>query len=454
MPARKSPFSLANLKAAGLGAVGGLAGFIGANILISPFFQLGLNVPNSFGSLALAIGLMVMVIGTVLSGAILAYDNQAGLRGRWDRDLWRGLPLFALVGFLAGSLGQVFYGVVGITRALPWMLMGGGIGAAIGLLRRDKTQAQRGAMGGAIGGLIGGVLVDVFLSFSYTNAAFGNATLLGMIIMGAMIALLIRVVQDAMQEAWLLGISTGPYEGKEYPLNTERITVGRASTNDISLYRQPDLATELGAFVFQSGGWWWQGTTVPINGMPQSQAALQPGDTIQLGATQFRLLARSLKTPAAAPTFPPISPAPSTPPPYNAPYNAAPPVAPPAAPFMSPPPSYSPLPVSIVGGQLAVGWMLHSRTPGAAPINLPPAPARAQLGRAPQNQIVVSDPTVSSTHALLDIGADQLTITDLNSTNGTLLNGVRITPNVAVILQPNDTLTLGRLEYSVVRNGK
>ena len=44
------------------------------------------------------------------------------------------------------------------------------------------------------------------------------------------------------------------------------------------------------------------------------------------------------------------------------------------------------------------------------------------IGRAPLNQIVIDDPTVSAQHALLLRTGDSYSLKDLNSTNGTQVN--------------------------------
>ena len=49
------------------------------------------------------------------------------------------------------------------------------------------------------------------------------------------------------------------------------------------------------------------------------------------------------------------------------------------------------------------------------------------IGRAPSNHIVVDHPAVSAQHALLLRVRDSYRLMDLNSTNGTLINGVLVT---------------------------
>ena len=49
------------------------------------------------------------------------------------------------------------------------------------------------------------------------------------------------------------------------------------------------------------------------------------------------------------------------------------------------------------------------------------------IGRAPLNHIVIDHPTVSAQHVLLLRVGDSYCLKDLNSTNGTQLNGVLVT---------------------------
>jgi pSer/pThr/pTyr-binding forkhead associated (FHA) protein len=49
------------------------------------------------------------------------------------------------------------------------------------------------------------------------------------------------------------------------------------------------------------------------------------------------------------------------------------------------------------------------------------------IGRASLNQIVIANPAVSAQHAIITRFADLYRLKDLNSTNGTQVNGVSIT---------------------------
>ena len=63
------------------------------------------------------------------------------------------------------------------------------------------------------------------------------------------------------------------------------------------------------------------------------------------------------------------------------------------------------------------------------------------IGREPNNLISINDAEVSRKHAKLILQNSLFVIQDLGSTNGTFINGQRITS--PVVLKPGDTITLG-----------
>jgi pSer/pThr/pTyr-binding forkhead associated (FHA) protein len=62
------------------------------------------------------------------------------------------------------------------------------------------------------------------------------------------------------------------------------------------------------------------------------------------------------------------------------------------------------------------------------------------IGRAPLNQIVIDHPTVSGQHAVLLRVGDSYSLKDLNSTNGTQINGLFVTD---AELNDGDTIRFG-----------
>lgn len=70
-------------------------------------------------------------------------------------------------------------------------------------------------------------------------------------------------------------------------------------------------------------------------------------------------------------------------------------------------------------------------------------PTQITIGRANTNTIVVADQTVSSNHAQFNFEGGQYVLTDLNSTNGTFVNGKRITKQA---LRNGDLIRMGGVE--------
>ena len=75
-----------------------------------------------------------------------------------------------------------------------------------------------------------------------------------------------------------------------------------------------------------------------------------------------------------------------------------------------------------------------------------------QIGRQPSNHLAIADQTVSGRHAeLLQIDTD-LFLRDLNSTNGTLLNGRRVQNLTG--LQHGDVIHFGSVMFTLVQGGE
>nr|MBN1228417.1 FHA domain-containing protein [Anaerolineae bacterium] len=75
----------------------------------------------------------------------------------------------------------------------------------------------------------------------------------------------------------------------------------------------------------------------------------------------------------------------------------------------------------------------------------------ADVDVEPYNAIMLG---VSRSHALFRPAADGLYLVDLDSTNGTTLNGCALIPNYEYQLSTNDTILIGRLSFSIWIVGK
>ena len=70
------------------------------------------------------------------------------------------------------------------------------------------------------------------------------------------------------------------------------------------------------------------------------------------------------------------------------------------------------------------------------------------IGKMPNfSDCVLDHPSISRVHAKLERKDGELTLEDLNSTNGVYLNGIRLLPNESRIIEPGDEIRLGKLNY-------
>ncbi|HAX22508.1 MAG TPA: FHA domain-containing protein [Hydrogenophaga sp.] len=75
---------------------------------------------------------------------------------------------------------------------------------------------------------------------------------------------------------------------------------------------------------------------------------------------------------------------------------------------------------------------------------------RTTLGRRPYNDIVIDNLAVSGEHAVMQMSGAQVFLEDLNSTNGTYVNGKAIKKQ---LLQNGDTVEIGKYKIKYVHDG-
>jgi len=73
------------------------------------------------------------------------------------------------------------------------------------------------------------------------------------------------------------------------------------------------------------------------------------------------------------------------------------------------------------------------------------------FGRKAENDVQIADPYVSGRHGVIEIASDGVYLTDIGSTNGTMLNDAKLAPNMRTAIRPDDIIRLGSLELRVVR---
>src|SRR6185369_1795912 len=72
---------------------------------------------------------------------------------------------------------------------------------------------------------------------------------------------------------------------------------------------------------------------------------------------------------------------------------------------------------------------------------------RTTLGRRPYNDIVIDNLAISGEHAVLQMSGNEVYLEDLNSTNGTYVNGKAVKKQ---LLQNSDTVEIGKYKIKYI----
>lgn len=135
---------------------------------------------------------------------------------------------------------------------------------------------------------------------------------------------------------------------------------------------------------------------------------------------------------------------------------------------------HSPDDYSVPIGAPVPGWTIPVRAPVAKPATTPTVPlpptseaqgwfmtvrngaqagrkivltGTVRIGRGTQNDLVLSDDAASRNHAVIEVGPEGCTLTDAGSTNGTVVNGARVTAPTP--LNNGDVVVCGLTELQI-----
>src|SRR6185503_19411450 len=236
-------------------------------------------------------------------------------------------------------------------------------------------------------------------------------------------------------------------DGREYAIAGSSLVFGRDAScdvvvpgKDVSRRHAEIVQTPKGYLIVDSSTNGTMVNDVRIEG----QRLLARADVITIGEEKFRFYA---DTAAAAP---PPAPAPAPPPP---PENPSPP-----SPPSSPSSASSPTQGSAPAGKLreTVHGMPAAPRPSSAPLGnllvrsgslkgqrLAIKTPVVNIGRADYNDLVLPDESVSTTHAKLQRREGVWVLVDLDSTNGTFVDGDQIKGEVP--LAPGSTVRFGEI---------
>src|SRR3954462_2373961 len=76
-------------------------------------------------------------------------------------------------------------------------------------------------------------------------------------------------------------------------------------------------------------------------------------------------------------------------------------------------------------------------------ITLTSATEKVSLGRADDNDVLLSHPKVSAYHAIVRMSHGTITIEDRGSSNGTFVRGAKIEPGAPTVIEPRERVFLG-----------
>ena len=225
-------------------------------------------------------------------------------------------------------------------------------------------------------------------------------------------------------------------DGREYAISGSSLVFGRDATcdvvvpgKDVSRRHAEIVQTPKGYLVVDSST---NGTMVNDTRI-EGQRLLARADVITIGEEKFRFYADTAAPPPASPPSGNPSPGPAA----SAPEAVSPPAAPAAREQLKE--TFHGVPAPVLGNFLVrAGALKGQRLSIKTPV--------VNIGRADYNDFVFPDESVSTTHAKLQRREGVWVLVDLDSTNGTFVDGERITGEAP--LAPGATVRFG--DVSVV----
>ena len=430
------------------GLVGGAIGWIPVEI-VSHNHSLTETMSNwqVIGNF-LAMALMAGAIGGLV---LAAEDNSLELTPRVRSRFMRGFIVCVLLSFPAtyysniafrailsaggwgvDQAGSDFYMV--LARVVGWTLMGMMLGAGVGLATFSLPNVLKGAAGGWVGGIVGGLTFDLIAALSQSGMP---SRLVGLSAIGLAIGLFIGLVQELTKAAWI-AVEAGRLKGRQFRLEGAAVTIGRAEENQVGLFGDPGVQARHARIDKTAAGYAIRNLAVQegtlVNGHRIETVALHDGDRIRISDYEMTFHERTAAHPAHL----------ATPAPAARSYAAQPIAA------STPGEAGS----SVAGSAPSASSSAQS---GPAPNSTPylagaagqrftlRAGAATRLGRALDNDIVISDASVSRYHAAIEAANGAFRVRDLGSQNGTWLGGNRVSE---APLSSGDAVILGDAEFT------
>ncbi len=302
-----------------------------------------------------------------------------------------------------------------IARLLGWAIDGALVGAGVGLATLTTENLPKGAIGGLVGGAVGGIAFDLIgwiVGGGLASRFFGEA------VTGLAIGLFIGLVQELTKAAWFT-VEQGRLRGRQYRIEGARATIGRAEENPVGLFGDPQVQQRHAVIERRGADYVIKNLAVQdgtfVNGNRIESVDLHDGDRINIGGYELKFHLRGTSAPArqqASLATDAVNPA-----------HVA---------------------TRLAGANAKVeGPSLIDASGQPYPVH---AGAVTRVGRALDNEIVVSHSSVSRHHASIENSNGAFVVRDLNSQNGTFVDGRRVTEPTRV--SNGDAVRFGDAQFT------
>jgi pSer/pThr/pTyr-binding forkhead associated (FHA) protein len=381
---------------------------------------------------AVASYVSMMLLSGFIGGAITAAEGQSlqysnAMRNRFIRGfaICFGVALFSdyIANYVFGAILQMGGWGLGhpgssfalfMGRVTSWVIMGGMLGVGVGIATFNLPNIAKGGIGGLIGGLAGGALFD---PINYATGGGLASRLIGLSLIGLAIGLLIGLVQELTKDAWVT-VEQGRLKGRQYRVEGARATIGRAEENPIGLFGDSTVQQRHAVIERRGADYVIRNIAVQdgtfVNGKRIESVDLHDGDRIGIGGYELIFRLRQGSSSARAQVS-----------------------------LDADRPSAAHVAVRLAGQRIdAAGPCLVDSSGQRYPVR---AQAATTLGRALDNDIVISHASVSRHHASIESANGSFQIKDLNSQNGTFVGDRRVTQTS---IADGDAIRLGQAPFT------
>ncbi len=449
--------------------------------------------PKGGGNVSMVESYMVLTAGALIGAAV---GGLTGYQRGGKRHTLSGLGFGIFFGTVGISLGYQVAGVIQqallppyifvrpdiniltkiVGRVLVLTVIGAFLGLAVGASTLNGKRALQGLVGGVLAGVVSGAVFDIVgTAFSKvlltssgqeTGDVGAVSRALTFLLLGSTVALFIGIVDLLARSAWLR-LSLGRNEGKEWSIDSSQTFIGRSEGASVPLFGDMNIAPIHASIQRQNGQYMLVDGGSPVgtflNGQRISHAPLFHGAHIQVGSYTLEFLMKNMAAPARGPeaypgqayqmqgnSMPQQVPQPVTMAPTQMmPQQGFPTQAmPPQGMTTQMVPGTQSQPTMAYAAPLQPGPKLHTLVALDGPLMGQRFPVQGpiDLGRECPAIPMSFDTAASRRHANLSPTPQGVAVADAGSTNGTFVNGQRISQAMA---GPGDLIKVGSTTFRV-----